>query len=50
MVSNWIFFLCYICFGKVPGIVSKRLAIHDCGTKCQAWCGKEEQKNILEEN
>lgn len=37
MVSHWIFFLCYACFGKVPSIVSKRLTTHDCGTNCHAW-------------
>lgn len=50
MVSHWIFFLCYTCFGKVPSIVSKRLTTHDCGTDCHTWRGKEGEESTMEAN
>lgn len=50
MVSHWIFFLCYTCFGTAPSIVSKCLTARECATNCQAGRRKERGKSTLEGN
>lgn len=49
MVSHWIFFLCYTCFGNVPSIVSKSLTGSVVLTAMLGE-GKEEGRTTTEAN